>query len=174
MRRQVREFVRTVAEKLPLPEPIYEFGSYQVRGQEKLADLRPLFPGMEYVGCDMRPGPGVDCILNLHDVDLPNESAGTVLCLDTLEHVEFCHKAVNEMHRILKPDGFCILSSVMKFPIHGYPDDYWRFTPAGFESLLSCFESQYVTFVGDKKFPHTVYGIGAKGNIDWAQLEGTA
>ena len=167
MRPLIRQFVEVVASTLPIAEPVYEFGSYRVKGQEELADLRPLFPGKAYVGCDMRPGLGVDCILDLHDIDLPDEAAGTVLCLETIEHVEFCHQAVREMHRILKPGGICVLSSAMAFPIHEYPQDYWRFTPAGFGSLLRPFETRYIGYIGNEHFPHTILGLGAKGNVDW-------
>jgi len=171
MRPLVRQFVDVVSKTLPIHQPIYEFGSLQVEGQEEIANLRPLFPGMEYVGCDMREGPGVDEILNLHDIELQDETAGTVLCLDTLEHVEYCHQAVFEMHRILKPGGLCVISSVMAFPIHEFPYDYWRFTPSGFESLLMPFETRWVGFVGDPRFPHTVLGIGAKGECDFSPLQ---
>ena len=167
MRPAVREFVRIVAATLPVYEPVYEFGSFRVEGQEELADLRPLFPGKSYIGCDMRAGPGVDRLLNLHNIDLPHHSAGTVLCLDTLEHVEYCHQAMSEIHRILVPGGICVISSVMAFPIHEYPYDYWRFTPSGFESLLRSFESRYVGHIGDARFPHTVLGVGVKGQVDW-------
>jgi len=54
MRQNVKEFVRVVSATLPIPEPIYEFGSFQVDRQLGFADLRPLFPNKEYVGCDMR------------------------------------------------------------------------------------------------------------------------
>ena len=65
MRENVKSFVALCADALDLREPIYEFGSYQVAGQEGLADLRPLFRGRRYVGCDMRPGPGVDEVMDL-------------------------------------------------------------------------------------------------------------
>ena len=87
MRKSLKDFARIVAETLPAAEPIYEFGARQVAGQERFADLRPLFPGKIYVGCDMRPGPGVNRVLDLHALDLPSDSVGTVLCFDTLEHV---------------------------------------------------------------------------------------
>jgi len=167
MRQNIRDFVDAVAQTLPIGEPIYEFGSFRVEGQEEIANLRPLFPGKEYVGCDLRPGPGVDRVLDLHKIDLPDATAGTVLCLDTLEHVEYCHQAVSEMHRILREGGICVLSSVMLFPIHEHPHDFWRFTPDGFRSLLRPFTSSYVGWDGDPRFPHTVVGIGAKGTVDW-------
>lgn len=165
MRESIKQFVKICAETLPISEPIYEFGSLQIPGQEGFADLRPLFPDKKYVGADMRKGPGVDIILNLHNIDLPSETIGTVLILDTLEHVEFVRKAIEEVHRILMPNGILIISSVMNFPIHDYPYDYWRFTPEGFKSLLKPFNSTFVDFAGESNFPHTVIGIGIKGSI---------
>lgn len=164
MRQKIKDLVYIICDILSLEAPIYEFGSLQVSGQEGFADLRSMFPGKEYVGADMRPGTGVDRILNLHEIDLPNESAGTVLCLDTLEHVEYPHKALTEIHRILKPNGIAVISSVMLYPIHDHPYDYWRFTPEGFKSLLKPFSRSFVGHAGRDDFPHTVIGIGFKGN----------
>ena len=164
MRQNIKDFANIVSTILPIIEPIYEFGSFQVLEQIGFADLRPLFPNKEYIGCDMREGPGVDKILNLHAIDLPYESVGVVLCFDTIEHVEFPRKALEEIHRILMPNGIAVISSVMNFPIHDYPHDYWRFTPEAFKSILRPFSSSFVGFQGSKHFPHTVVGIGFKGD----------
>lgn len=163
MRRHIKEFVELTAGLLELPGPIYEFGAFQTPGQEGDSDLRPFFPGREYVGCDMREGPGVDRVLNLHALDLADATAGAVLSLDTLEHVEFPRKAMSEVHRVLADEGIAVISSVMNFPIHAYPNDYWRFTPEAFRSLLQDFDSSVVASAGAPAFPHTVVGIGAKG-----------
>ena len=163
MRELIKSFVETLAGELPAP--VYEFGSYQVAGQEGFADLRIFFPGKKYVGCDMREGKGVDLVLNLHEIDLPDSVAGTVLILDTLEHVEFCRKAMSEVYRILMPGGMVVASSVMKFQIHDFPHDYWRFTPEGFKSLLREFSYSSVDSVGEAEFPHTVVGVGVKGDV---------
>lgn len=165
MRKTIKDLVSIVASIFPIEEPIYEFGSLQVKGQEGFADLRPLFPGKEYVGADMRDGIGVDKILNLHKIDLPLESVGTVICLDTLEHVEYPHKALEEIHRVLKPNGIVLISSVMLWPIHDYPYDYWRFTPEAFRSLLKPFRVLFVGYAGKEDFPHTVIGMGCKGEV---------
>ena len=143
-------------------EPIYEFGARQVLGQVGFADLRPIFRGKQYLGADIQPGPGVDVILDLHQIGLPAEAAGTVLLLDTIEHVEFPRKAIEEAHRILKPGGILVISSAMKCRIHGYPRDYWRFTPEGFKSLLKPFAASFVAHAGRSDFPHTVVGVGFK------------
>ncbi len=169
MRNVIRDFVKIVSETLPTLGPIYEFGSFQVAGQEDLANLRPFFQGMKYVGTDLREGPGVDVILNVHDIDLPSESVGTILCLDTLEHVEYPRKAIDELTRILKPGGMLVISSSMDFPIHDFPYDFWRFTPDGFKSLLKPYSETFVGSAGNDESPHTVVGIGfkdsASGNI---------
>jgi len=164
MRELIKQFIEICAETLPISDPVYEFGSLQVAGQEGFADLRPFFPGKRYVGADMREGPGVDVILNLHHIDLPSESVGTVLIMDTLEHVEFPHRALEEAYRIIRPNGMVIISSVMNFPVHDYPFDYWRFTPEAFKSILRPFSQSIVGFAGDEGFPHTVVGVGFKGS----------
>ncbi len=83
MRDHNKAFCRLVAETIDCPGPVFEFGSYQVAGQEHYANLRSLFPGKDYVGCDMRPGPGVDRVEDVSAIRLPDGSAGTVLCIET-------------------------------------------------------------------------------------------
>lgn len=162
MRPIIKEFVDVCVATLPFNEPVYEFGAYQVAGQEGFADLRSFFPGRRYVGADMRRGPGVDVILNLHDIGLPDASIGSALVLDTLEHVEKPWRAMEEIHRVLAPGGVVLISSVMNFPIHDHPSDYWRFTPEAFRSLLNPFEWALVEWAGEEAFPETVVGVGCK------------
>ena len=164
MRLSIRKFIELTAATLPIRGSIYEFGAWQADGQESAADLRDIFPGIDYVGCDMRPGKGVDRVLDLHAIDLPNTSVATVISCDTLEHVEYPRQAIAEIHRILDPQGMLIITSVMNFPIHEYPQDYWRFTPEGFRSLLKPFASSFIGSFGDEpEHPQTVVGIGFKG-----------
>lgn len=153
------------AETLPLSGPVYEFGAMQVQNNPAEEDLRELFPEKEYLGCDFRKGPGVDKVLDLHAIALPSQTAGTVIVMDTLEHVEYPRRAIEEIHRILKTDGIALFSSVMNFPIHHYPEDYWRFTPEGFQSLLKIFEHSFVGDCGaQENFPVSILGIGFKSN----------
>jgi len=57
----------------------------------------------------------------------------------------------------------------MLFGVHGYPNDYFRFIPGGFRSLLAGFDDVWVTGVGDPDpdpdpdIPFQVLGVGAKG-----------
>ena len=92
MRKSIKQLVKIVAETLPVADPIVEFGSLQVPSQVEFADMRPFFPLKEYIGCDVRRGPGVDRIADLHNIAMPTESVGTILVLDTLEHCRISSK----------------------------------------------------------------------------------
>jgi len=172
MQRHIKELVRLCAECLPVREPIYDFGSWQAPGQE-WGDLRPLFPGKKFVGADMREGPGVDRILDLHQLALNSRDVGTALCMETLEHVEHPRRAIVEIYRVLQIDGVLILSTCLNFRIHEYPNDFWRFTPAGLDSLLHAFSVRMIETMGKEEFPHTIIAVAAKTNVPptgWDQL----
>ncbi len=165
MREHVRAFVAIAARALQLRGPVYEFGSFLVAGQEALADLRPLFPGQAFVGCDLRAGRGVDRVEDLSSLSIADAAAQTIVCVDTLEHVFEARRAADEMLRVLAPGGVILLAAPMDFHIHGHPSGYWRFTPHCIERLLAPLAARLVGWQGAEGFPHTVYGIGMKAPV---------
>jgi SAM-dependent methyltransferase len=162
MRDHNKAFCRLVAETLDCPAPVFEFGSFQVEGQEGFADLRAMFPDKSYVGCDMRPGPGVDRVEDVSAISLPDGSAGTVLCIETFEHVFEVRRAFDEVYRVLQPGGVFVITSPLNFRIHGYPDDYWRMTPNCLRRLMSPYAVRVSGFQGHRSFPHSVMAVGIK------------
>ncbi len=162
MREHNKAFCRLAAEAFDAPGPVYEFGAYQVEGQEGFADVRSFFPGRSYVGCDFREGPGVDRVEDVTDISLPDNVAGTVICLETFEHVFEVRRAFDEVFRILRPGGLFILTSPFNFRIHGYPDDYWRITPSCLRRMLSPYDGRVVGSQGHSSFPHTVMSVAIK------------
>lgn len=165
MRDHVRHFVSLFAERFRPRGPVFEFGSYQVDGQDRTANLRSLFAGRRYVGCDMRVGPGVDRVEDVSRLTLADGSAATVLCLDTLEHVLDVPRAAAEMIRVLAPGGMIVVSAPMDFRIHAFPDDYWRLTPSCLERLLAPLGASVVGSQGTETHPHTVLAIGCKSPV---------
>jgi len=166
MRKETRAFVESIATIHDLPEPVVEIGALQIPGQEKYADLRPFFPDKEFIGCDMRTGPGVDRVENVHELSFGDGTVGTVIMLDTLEHVRYIFEAMREVRRVLKPGGVVLMTSVMLCPVHDYPADYWRFTGEAFEVLLEQFATRLVWTDRPVLFPRSVYGMGIKGPLD--------
>ena len=120
---------RAITETFTLPEPILEIGSYHVEGQDDGVELRNLFPGRDYTGVDMRPGPGVDCVANVENLPQATGSVGTVVSMSTFEHVRRFWKGFDEVRRVLRPDGVFVVACPFFFRILNYPYDYWRFTP---------------------------------------------
>ena len=163
MRDHNKAFVQLIAETFDCPASVFEFGSYQVEGQVEYADLRSIFKNKGYVGCDMRPGPGVDRVEDVSAISLPDSVAGTVLCIETFEHVFEVRRAFDEVYRILKPGGLFIITSPLNFRIHGYPDDYWRMTPSCLRRMLAPYSARISGSQGYHKFPHSVMGLGFKG-----------
>jgi len=165
LQKSTSHFINISVNNLPLQGPVFEFGSMQVHEEVSTGEPRAFFrnKGFEYIGCDMRAGKGVDQVQNLHALDIEDNSVGCVVCMDTLEHVEYPRKAMAEMWRVLKTDGIAIMSSVFQFPIHGYPNDFWRFTPEGFRSLFSPFHDSLIYSFGLTDItPQVVAGIGFK------------
>ena len=165
MRDHNKAFCRLVSETFDCPKPVIEFGSYQVEGQVEYADLRSLFKDKDYVGCDMRPGPGVDRVEDVSAMTFEDGVAGTVLCIETFEHVFEVRRAFDEVYRILKPGGMFVITSPLNFRIHGYPDDYWRMTPNCLRRMLTPYGARLTGYQGYHKFPHSVMAIAVKGPV---------
>src|SRR4051812_6386597 len=102
----IRDFVADLSATVEMPDPIVEFGSMQVEAEQD-GDMRPLFAGRDFVGTDMRLGPGVDRVEDLRALSFADGEVGTALCLDTLEHCEDPVAACRELHRVVAPGGIC-------------------------------------------------------------------
>ncbi len=162
MNRFLSGVARALAESFDLPEPILEIGAYQVPGQEEYANLRGLFPGKNYLGVDMRPGPGVDCVANVEALPQADGSIGTVIALSTFEHVPHFWRGFEEVHRVLRPDGAFLVCCPFYFHIHNYPGDYWRFTPQAFHLLLDKYPQRIVGWHGPSKRPAAVWALALR------------
>ena len=169
MHDDVKVFVELAAQAFAMGEPIVEIGSFQAPGQEGYANLRSLFPGKSYVGCDVVSGPGVDRIEDIHRLTFGDASVGSLIVVETLEHVANPFVAVRELYRVLQDGGVLIASMPFNLPIHHMPD-YVRFTPEGMAQLLSVFETTAVFFEGDAKQPFAVYGMALKGGNEACRL----
>jgi SAM-dependent methyltransferase len=159
MNRFLHGVARAVVETFTLPEPILEIGSYQVEGQDERFDLRRLLPGREFTGLDLRPGPGVDCVGDVHQLPHAAGAFGTVIAMNTFEHVQRFWQGFDEVRRVLRPDGVFVVSCPFSFRIHNYPHDYWRFTPAALEALLEPYSSKIVGWHGPRQRPAHVWSV---------------
>ncbi len=152
---------RATFETFSCPEPILEVGSYQVNGQERIANLRQFLPDKRYVGTDLRQGPGVDVVAHVESLPYQSRTFGTVIALNLFEHVPHFWMGFEEAKRVMRRDGLLIVSCPFYFRLHGFPSDYWRFTPEAFKLLLAELPSKIISYHGPKKRPLSTWGIAA-------------
>ena len=124
MHDSVMEFVR---DNLPvmIERTVLEVGSYDVNGSVRSL-IEPY--AVEYVGCDIREGPGVDVVCDAAEADRLG-SFNLVVSTEMLEHAEDWREALRGMVRATKLGGNILLTT--RGPgagRHEHPEDYWRFT----------------------------------------------
>ncbi len=64
--------------------------------------------------------------------DLPytyQNTFGTAVCLNVIEHVQNPFRVFAALYQIMKPDCLLIIETVFSFPYHPSPNDFWRYTP---------------------------------------------
>ncbi len=135
--------------KMVNPARTLEIGSLNVNGAiERIGD---------YTGIDMRAGPGVDQVMNGHELEFEDESFDCVISAETLEHDDAPWKTAAEIYRVLKDKGVLLVTVPgIGFPRHDFPSDYWRFTIAGLKALFKDFVT--VEAVEDSK-EHAVRAV---------------
>lgn len=65
-------------------------------------------PNLDYTTGDLE-SPIADVHFDVQEIPFEKETFDVVICNHVLEHVDDDHKAMSELHRILKPGGFAIL-----------------------------------------------------------------
>ena len=94
-------------------------------------------PHTEYLTLDIDEESKPDICSDLHNIKWNSDYFDTVIAIEVLEHIQNPQKAINEMIRILKPGGICIISTRFIHAYHAGPKDYYRFT---WDSLKDLFK----------------------------------
>lgn len=163
MRQASVDYVKWAIHHFPYKEPILD----TCAGWEPNY-YQPLFPGKRYMKQDIRDydPPCIDIVCDICNMEpISDESFGLVLNLESLEHIPYPQKAIDEIYRVLRPNGLLILTTVMHFRIHQCPKDYWRFTPDGIELLLHRFEILDCALEGDLKKPKGIWATARKASL---------
>lgn len=80
-------------------------------------------PNVRFVGLDIeRHGPHVTVVGDVTRIPLATESLDAALCIHTLEHVAEDRMAMRELHRVLKPGGWTIVSVPLRLDGPTYED----------------------------------------------------
>lgn len=115
-----------------------------------------------YITSDCETRTGCDVVLDARQIGMGSESFNAVFASGVLEHVDDCHAAVSECHRVLKPSGSLIVGVPFQQPIHRAPLDFWRFTEFGVRYLLRAFTIRDLIPIGPPQAPKTYLARAVK------------
>lgn len=106
------------------------------------------------IGVDMQAGEGVDEVRDLAEED----TGGTVgyfqkcfmhvECMSVLEHCRKPWVMAANIESMMESGGTLFVTVPFIWRVHGYPDDYWRFTISGVKSLFSNIEWTHEAYSG--------------------------
>lgn len=111
--------------------------SLRGKGDSSIIIRNPAIVDMLPKECEVIAPPYPD--VDIQDMPYEDNTFDYVSADQVLEHVRKPWIAVEEVRRVLKEGGLAILTSCLLHPIHGIPYDYFRYTPAGLESLCDDF-----------------------------------
>ncbi len=110
------------------PQRVLDVGS---KDHNKKLGARHLFPDSEYIGIDIAEGSNVDIIIDAYRLSnhFSPKKFDAVLCVHLLEHLARPWVVLEQIYRVLCPEGYLYLSvPTFGYPKHNYPGDYWRAT----------------------------------------------
>jgi hypothetical protein len=112
----------------------------------------------EFVMTDIEEGADVDVVCDAHKLSdtFGIVSIDAVISCSTFEHFRRPWDVAHQIYRVLRKGGLVFIQTHQSFPIHGYPQDYYRFTK---EALHSLFEDSgdWDTLETDYEFPCSVW-----------------
>ena len=83
----------------------------------------------------MLAGPGVDVVLDLEQ-EAPEGTFAHIECMSVLEHSKKPWLLAGNLLLALEDGGSLFVTVPFVWRVHGYPDDYWRFTTSGVRELF--------------------------------------
>jgi SAM-dependent methyltransferase len=91
-----------------------------------------------YIGCDVVQSNQlkVDVICLATALSFEDNTFDTVFSTQVIEHVDDPFKMLAEAARVLKKNGYLILSAPFSWELHEEPYDFYRYTKYGLESML--------------------------------------
>ena len=110
-----------------------------------------------YIGIDLEMNSKADHHIGFDsESSLPAESADIILSNQVLEHVDSPSGYLKEAYRLLKSDGYLLLSTHGYWFYHPTPNDYWRWTSAGLRKTIEQEGFEIINWVG-------IMGLAASG-----------
>lgn len=167
IRRNIADFIRSCHERGFFASPLLEVGAsgqndylaewYEMRTSNLASNLQ-----------------GADMPLDMEDMrQIADNSLGSILCSEVIEHVRHPERAIAEAFRTLRPGGTLIITTPYNIVIHNTSADGGfhgrNFTPQGLELILReagfeivLLETRGATEVRRRLMPSNVFAVARK------------
>ena len=96
-----------------------------------------LFKYDKYVKMDVQKGDNVDVVGSAENIPFPEESFDSVVCTQVFEHLARPQICAGEIHRVLRRDGYAVVTVPQMNELHEEPHDFFRYTKFGLEQMFS-------------------------------------
>lgn len=80
---------------------------------------------------------GADIIASAYDIPLKKNYADIILITEVLEHLEKPEEALQEITRLLKPNGIMVATMPFMYQVHGDPYDFTRWTATALKNKIT-------------------------------------
>jgi len=84
---------------------------------------------------DIAPGENIDIVGSVMEMPFDDDSVDLLVTQEVLEHVSHPFRAMEEIHRVIRPGGVAFVQLPFVIGDHPCPNDYWRFTRQGIVEL---------------------------------------
>lgn len=109
-----------------------------------------LFERDNFINFDIFPHNNAHVAGDGHELPFLTDSIDVVWLCAVLEHIRQPFQVMQEVHRVLKPGGHVLISVPFIQEQHGFPHDYFRYTPNGMRSICHQFDEveSGITYTG--------------------------
>lgn len=126
------DYVEMMLARMEGVKTVLDVGSLDVNGTPK-----PLVVsrGLEYTGCDIEAGAGVDVVVDITrdfpavDKAFSGRRFDLVMTLNALEHIFEPLKALDNMLGLVRPGGALLVVAPCVWEPHSWPSDFYRLLP---------------------------------------------
>lgn len=124
----------SIAEMMPML-----FGNtVELGGYKKLNYLETATNAKSYVVTNITGD--YDDYVDIMDMKYADNSIDSFVCVNVFEHIPDPQKAIQEIYRCLKPGGRIFLVVPFMYPLHGLPNDFYRFSSSSLSNMLVGFD----------------------------------
>lgn len=128
--------------------PIFQIDVYaalkRVRGSQGILGLNlgsgTSNFGDDIINIDFFKYKNVDLVADITNLPLVGSQFDIAILTEVIEHLPHPEQVIGEVSRVLKKNGFILVTSPFMIGFHGSPNDFQRFTIPGLKLLLKDFE----------------------------------